>query len=134
MNRDMNNIYVVLALLVAQCYGNTNLITRYEWKLMDFQYENNNQRQEDIDGRAFISKNVIPTGIDVYENRLFVALPRLKSGVPASLATIDLNGKFLFEQIIIINCDKIGRTDMQIVLIDYDHKIVDFSFKTCSGC
>lgn len=102
----LNTISTLIVLtLLAQCHGNKNLQTKYEWKFMDFQYENDMRRQEDLDDQTFIPDKVIPVGIDVDEHRLFVTLPRLKSGVPASLATIDLNGNtFLYNNLVIILC------------------------------
>lgn len=80
-------------LLFTTCRANNNLQIKYEWKLIDFNYETTEERQEAIQNGTFIPENVIPVGIDVHENRLFLSLPRLKAGVPASLATIDMNGK-----------------------------------------
>lgn len=91
-NEKIFNI-LIAALVVATCAANNNLKTKYEWRLMDFNYETAADRQFAINNGTFIPENVIPTGIDVHENRLFIALPRLKTGVPASLATINMNGK-----------------------------------------
>lgn len=77
--------------LLGPCGG--NLATKYEWKLMDYRYESSAKRQEDLADQTFIPENVVPVGIDVHENRMFVALPRLLNGVPASLATVDVMGK-----------------------------------------
>lgn len=88
------NIFFIWLALIAACRANNNLQTKYEWKQIDFVYENETERQEAIDSQAFIPANVIPVGIDVHENRLFVSLPRLKNGVPATLATIDMNRKY----------------------------------------
>ena len=74
-----------------------NLRVAYQWKQIDFEYPNIDERQAAITNLTFISENVIPVGLEVYKNRLFITLPRWKKGVPASLAYIDLNGKiFLF--------------------------------------
>lgn len=78
------------------CYGvecNDNLQIAYQWKQMDFEFQSNQQRQQAIENGTFISANVIPMGLEVYKNRLFINLARWKHGVPASLAYIDLNGK-----------------------------------------
>lgn len=86
-------IVLIGMLLVTTCRANNNLQTKYEWKLIDFNYDSAEERQEAINNGTFIPENVIPVGIDVHDNRLFVSLPRLKNGVPASLATINMNGK-----------------------------------------
>lgn len=94
------NIFIIGLSLFATCWANSNLQTKYKWNLIDFKYEKPEDRQNDIANGKFIQSNVIPVGLDVYteKNKLFVSLPRLKNGVPASLAYIDLNGKFVFDK------------------------------------
>lgn len=70
------------------------LKVEFEWKQIDFEYPTVEDRQAAIQSGNFIQENVIPVGLEVYKNRLFITLPRWKEGVPASLAYIDLNGKF----------------------------------------
>ncbi|EDV45262.2 protein yellow isoform X1 [Drosophila erecta] len=60
----------------------------YEWKYLDFQYSTFVQRQQSILNGDFVSKNNLPLGIDVHNNRLFITTPRWKNGVPASLGTL----------------------------------------------
>uniref|UniRef100_A0A1A9X0Q6 Bee-milk protein n=1 Tax=Glossina brevipalpis TaxID=37001 RepID=A0A1A9X0Q6_9MUSC len=71
--------------------ANDNLRVAYEWKEIDFKYANAEQRWMAIENFEFKPNNVIPFGIEVYRTRLFVTLPRWRSGVPASLAYLDLN-------------------------------------------
>lgn len=90
------NIFIIaFSLFATSCWANSNLQTKYKWKLIDFKYDTPEDRQSAIDNARFIPANVIPVGLDVYtdKNKLFVSLPRLKNGVPASLAYIDLQGK-----------------------------------------
>ena len=98
------NIFIVGFSLFATCWANSNLQTKYKWNLIDFKYEKPEDRQNYIANRKFIQTNVIPVSLDVYteKNKLFVSLPRLKNGVPASLAYIDLNGKFVTNEFILI--------------------------------
>lgn len=77
------------AIAVVQC----NLQVLYQWKEIDFQYSTLDERRLAIDNQTFIPENVVPVGLEVYGNRLFITLPRWKNGVPASLAYINLNGK-----------------------------------------
>lgn len=85
---------ILLALFIAiSCVtANDNLRVVYQWKQIDYEYPNIEERQAAIANGDFIQENVIPVGIEVYRDRLFVTLPRWKKGVPASLAYIDLNG------------------------------------------
>lgn len=64
----------------------------YEWKQLDYQFPTAEARQQALDSRNFIPENNIPMGIEVYEDRLFVTVPRWKYGVPASLNYINLKG------------------------------------------
>lgn len=82
------------------CSRANKLQTVYQWQEIDFKYNNADERQAAIDAKTFIPQNVIPVAMEVVENRLFLTLPRLRPGVPASLAYIDLNGKFFFCDII----------------------------------
>lgn len=87
------SICIIGISLIAACWANNDFQTKYEWKTIDFNYETAAERQEAINNKMFIPPNVIPVGLDVHENRLFLSLPRLKHGVPASLAYINMNGK-----------------------------------------
>lgn len=87
------NIFIIGFSLFASSWANSNLQSKYEWKEIDFNYESAAARQEAINNKVFIPANVIPVGLDVHGNRLFLSLPRLKNGVPASLAYINMDGK-----------------------------------------
>lgn len=69
------------------------LKVEYQWKQIDFKYPSVEERQAAITSMNFIQENVIPVGLEVHKNRLFITLPRWKKGVPASLAYIDLEGE-----------------------------------------
>ncbi|XP_037960732.1 protein yellow [Teleopsis dalmanni] len=84
-------IITVFCMTVPTAIANDNLRVAYEWKEVDFKYTNADARWTAIENREFKPNNVVPFGLEVYRNRLFVTLPRWKDGVPASLAYIDLN-------------------------------------------
>jgi hypothetical protein len=99
-------MWILLALAFAtSVVANDNLRVAYQWKQIDFEYPNIDERQLAITNETFIQENVMPVGIEVYKNRLFVTLPRWKKGVPASLAYIDLNGKNLRLFFCVCVCD-----------------------------
>lgn len=62
----------------------------YEWRQLDFDYPTFLDRQRAILNGDFIPINTVPLGVDRWRNRLFVTMPRWKSGVPASLASLPL--------------------------------------------
>lgn len=86
-------VFLASILCIDQVHSNDNLRVAYEWKEIDFKYANAEERWSAIERYEFKPNNVIPFGIEVYQSRLFVTLPRWRDGVPASLAYLDLNGK-----------------------------------------
>lgn len=84
-------VALILALAIESI--NCNLHVVYQWKEIDFNYPSLEERRMAVENMTFIPENVIPVGLEVHENRLFVTLPRWKNGVPASLAYVNLNGK-----------------------------------------
>lgn len=86
-------VFVVLSICAVS--GMDNLRVAYQWKKLDFQYPNEEARRQAIAKKEFIPENALPLGLEVYENRLFVTVPRWKEGIPASLAYIHLNGKYI---------------------------------------
>lgn len=82
-----------LAGVWMMCEGMDNLRVAYQWKQLDFNFTTDEERQEAVNSREFIPENNLPLGLEVYGERLFVTVPRWKSGVAASLAYIRLSGK-----------------------------------------
>lgn len=99
MTKDMMiNIFrlrwlLAFTLVMPFVAANDNLRVAFQWRQMDFEFRNDADRRDAIENATFIPNNVIPMGIEVYKDRLFITLPRWKSGVPATLTYIDLNGK-----------------------------------------
>ncbi|XP_062121020.1 protein yellow [Drosophila sulfurigaster albostrigata] len=80
-----------LVLCVGLVAGKDNLRVAYGWREMDFKYDSPEQRWSAIEKGAFKPANVLPFGLEIHRNRMFVTLPRWREGVPASLAYFDLN-------------------------------------------
>lgn len=89
----LRSIALLFALTCILNVADCRLHVKYEWKQIDFAYPSAEDRQNAIDNQTFVPENVIPVGLEVYDHRLFVTLPRWRNGVPASLAYINLNGK-----------------------------------------
>nr|CAD7431437.1 unnamed protein product [Timema monikensis] len=60
----------------------------YAWKQVDFSFPSPEIRQYAISSGSFVPKDNLPLGLEVWNSRIFVTLPRWKSGIPATLATI----------------------------------------------
>ncbi|GBP36654.1 Protein yellow [Eumeta japonica] len=81
-------IFVNLILL-SRCMDQLHIA--YEWKQMDYQFPTPEIRQQARDSKEFIPENNIPMGLERYGDRLFITVPRWRSGVPASLTYVNLN-------------------------------------------
>lgn len=86
-------LFALLALIGCSRAANSKLQTIYQWQQIDFKYNTVEERQAAIDTQEFIPHNVIPVAMEVVGNRMYLTLPRLKPGVPATLAYADLTGK-----------------------------------------
>lgn len=82
-----------LLFLSTIAFAMDNLDVKFEWKQIDYDYPTPEARQDAIDTREFVPENNLPLGLEVYGDRLFVTVPRWKSGVAASLNYIKLSGK-----------------------------------------
>ena len=67
----------ILFLLAGTTTSRRVFETLYEWNLLNFEIPY---------GANFIPENNLFTGIEVYWDRIFLALPNLKAGVPATLS------------------------------------------------
>ncbi|BES99880.1 melanin biosynthetic process [Nesidiocoris tenuis] len=70
----------------------------HSWKTPDFQFPTPEMKDAMLRTGAFIPENVAMIDVDVWENfninqqKIFVTMPRLKRGIPATLATVGLTG------------------------------------------
>lgn len=85
--------FCLILLFVVLARSKDNLRVAFEWKEIDFKYENAEARWTAIENHEFRPDNVIPFGLEVYRSRMYVALPRWRNGVPSSLAYFDINGE-----------------------------------------
>nr|ATB56353.1 yellow-d2 [Leptinotarsa decemlineata] len=73
---------------------NLDLKVLYQWSQLEFDYLSEYERKTDIDTGNFIPGQIAPIDTDVhYPNdnsatRVFITIPRLQAGVPASLGTV----------------------------------------------
>ncbi|KAJ8923289.1 hypothetical protein NQ315_001846 [Exocentrus adspersus] len=84
---------LLLPVLIAstRCMVMDNLHVAYQWRMLDFVYPSELSKQEALHSKAFFPEHNVPTGLEVFEDRLFVSIPRLKTGVAASLAYINIS-------------------------------------------
>lgn len=58
----------------------SKLQEQYYWKALDFAYPSEQARLKAIQTKRFIPENNLPVGIEVWNDKLFVTVPRWKSG------------------------------------------------------
>lgn len=89
-------------LLLTSTFAMDNLRVAFQWKELDFDFPSEKDRQEAIASGKFIPENNLPLGLEVYKDRLFVTVPRWRSGVAASLNYIKLSGQYKYIFVIIL--------------------------------
>ncbi|CAH2037320.1 unnamed protein product, partial [Iphiclides podalirius] len=60
----------------------------YEWNAIDFEWATPGDREAYLNTSRYIPRNVLISGINFYGESIFLTLPRMLDGVPATLATI----------------------------------------------
>ncbi|XP_053678774.1 protein yellow [Anopheles nili] len=82
----------LVLLLVAACVSATQkLQERYSWQQLDFVFPNQRLKQQALARGDYVPTNGLPVGIERWENKLFVSVPRWKDGIPSTLNYIDMN-------------------------------------------
>lgn len=82
----------IFVVIVARNRVNSidNLRVAYQWKILDFAWPDNETREL---FPHYVQENNNPMGLEIAGDRLFVTIPRWKSGVAAALNYINLNGE-----------------------------------------
>lgn len=85
--------YAVCLAVVGLCAvsATTKLQERYNWKQLDFVFPNQRLKQQALASGDYVPTNGLPVGIERYENKLFVSVPRWKDGIPSTLNYIDMS-------------------------------------------
>ncbi|XP_059061451.1 protein yellow-like [Achroia grisella] len=81
---------LILLYFVYTATCNEQLKIRFQWKELDYDFTTPALRQQAIDTGNFIPKNNIPMGLEIFQDKLFITVPRWRQGVPASLNYVDL--------------------------------------------
>ncbi|KAM3964371.1 LOW QUALITY PROTEIN: protein yellow-12 [Aphomia sociella] len=62
--------------------------TLYKWKQIDFEFPTTRHRWQALSTGKYVPANVLPLGLEVWGPRIFITLPRWRSGIPATIATV----------------------------------------------
>lgn len=58
----------------------SKLQKHFEWNILDFQYENAQQKLNDLATGKLKPENALPVGIEIWNDKVFVTVPRWKEG------------------------------------------------------
>lgn len=58
----------------------SKLQKHFEWNILDFQYENTQQKLNDLATGKLKPENALPVGIEIWNDKVFVTVPRWKEG------------------------------------------------------
>lgn len=81
----------VLAILLLGCCAcavrsiNDRLREVYSWRQVDFAFPDQATREAAVASGEYVPANNLPLGLEVWRDRLFVTVPRWKTGVVSSL-------------------------------------------------
>ncbi|XP_071448643.1 major royal jelly protein 1-like [Hetaerina americana] len=57
----------------------------YAWKVIDYNWPSPKDREEAVENGDYIPKNNVISGVKIWEDRVYVTVPRLVPGVPSTL-------------------------------------------------
>lgn len=78
MNRVVCGLFIVL--LSGFTSGAIKLQERYNWRQLDWVFPNQQIRDRAVASGDYIPTNGLPVGIERWQNKLFVTVPRWKNG------------------------------------------------------
>lgn len=67
------------------------LTERYSWNVIDFQFDTPESRLNAVESKEFIPERCVPSGIEIWKDKVFISIPRYKAGVPSTLNYINLS-------------------------------------------
>ncbi|XP_075156805.1 L-dopachrome tautomerase yellow [Haematobia irritans] len=82
---------LALILCVQYAQATYKLQERFNWKQLDFAFPNENLKQQALASGDYIPQNALPVGVEHWQNRLFVTIPRWRDGIPATLTYINMD-------------------------------------------
>lgn len=59
--------------------------TIYSWNMIEYNFPNDNIRNTLISNGDYIEENNMPNGMQIWNDKIFITIPRWKNGVPSNL-------------------------------------------------
>lgn len=82
--RDRRNVFVVVGVVLCVAVGAASAASKlqevFNWRQLDFQFPSQQMKQQALADGSYIPTNALPVGIEHWENKLFVSVPRWKDG------------------------------------------------------
>ncbi|EEZ98347.1 yellow-y precursor [Tribolium castaneum] len=89
MNTPLTLFFPILFLKSTLC--TIKLQEQFSWSVLDYEYTDDIERTKAIATKRFVPENNLPVGIEVWNEKLFVTVPRWRVGVPSTLNYIPLD-------------------------------------------
>lgn len=84
--------FKIILLLIPLCFVSFaqegNFTVRYQWANINYTWRSPEEYQNSVQNKSYIPENNAMCGVKVYKDKLFLALPRIRSGTPITLATV----------------------------------------------
>jgi hypothetical protein len=74
------NRFVIVLLSIGVCSASLRLQERFNWRQLDWVFPNQAIRDRAISSGDYIPTNGLPVGIERWQNKLFVSVPRWRNG------------------------------------------------------
>lgn len=71
--------------------GVSRLQEQYSWTQLDWEFPNEILKMQALASGNYIPTNGLPVGVERWQNKLFVTVPRWRDGIPATLNYIDMD-------------------------------------------
>ncbi|KAI5634340.1 major royal jelly protein domain-containing protein [Phthorimaea operculella] len=90
----MTSTFLLLLGLVSLSTATVKLQEMFSWNALDWAYPDQQSRLAAISNGELIPENALPVGIERWNNKLFVSVPRWRAGIPATLNYIPLDAPY----------------------------------------
>jgi hypothetical protein len=67
---------LIFVLAVVACVSGKKLEEKFSWKELEFAWPSEEDKQEAIKSGKYIESNNLPLGLDVWNDKLFITVPR----------------------------------------------------------
>ncbi|CAG9838937.1 unnamed protein product [Diabrotica balteata] len=85
------NICLTLLIFVEVAVCVQKLQEHFQWNILDYEFPTEAIRRNALLTGRFKPENNLPVGIEIWQDKLFVSVPRWKEGIPATLNYVPLN-------------------------------------------